>query len=40
MSKQQATDKALAVVLRRLGTTVGQEAEAMYKRYYLFYRGI
>jgi hypothetical protein len=33
-------DRAMAIVLRTLGTTEGAQAEAMYKRYYLFYRGL
>lgn len=40
MSKQAATIRAERVVLRRLGTLAGAEAEAMYKRYYLYYRGL
>lgn len=40
MSKHDAMVRAEKVVLRRLGTTAGYEAEQMYKRYYLYYRGI
>ena len=38
MDKQHATDRAIKAVLTRLGTTVGYEAEQMFKRYYLYYR--
>jgi hypothetical protein len=40
MDKQRATDRAIKAVLTRLGTTVGYEAEQMFKRYYLYYRSI
>ena len=40
MSKQAAMVRAQKVVLRKLGTMAGYEAEAMYKRYYLYYSGL
>ena len=40
MTKQAAMERAIKAVVRRLGTTVGYEAEQMYKRYYAYYRGL
>lgn len=40
ISKQAAAIRAAKVVIRKLGTLAGSEAEAMYKRYYLYYRGM
>jgi len=39
-TKDTASAKAQAVCLRRLGTLAGAQANAMYKRYYLYYRSL